>query len=165
MSIKSNKELGASPPPEVESTGVVQEQSMELDIETSFNARLITPYRYLDRTFHLLFFVNGVRGPFVVSDSDLTVSSMIHVGDITHVETQSQVGFCFFTQSNVICTGSSLLAYSGVFKQTVDTALPKDFEMDLVIKSDYLMAFVSKNKACLLVSPVIDPSIKENLEV
>lgn len=139
--------------------------TMQLDIETSFNARLITPYRYLDRTFHLLFFVNGVRGPFVVSDSDLTVSSMIQVGDIKHPESQTQVGFCFFTQSHVLCSGSSLLAYSGVFKQNVDAALPKDFEMDLVIKSDYLMAFVSKNKACLLISPAIDPSIKENLEV
>lgn len=139
---------------------------MDLDIAKSFNGRLITPYNYRGRTYHLLFHKQGVQGPFYVSDSEYELhNAMLSVGEIKIKATDTVIGNIFHTMAKVRCGGSFLLAYSGVFKDSLLTSLPKDFGMDLVIKTKFMQVFTRKNRATLVISPSLRTEIRENLEI
>lgn len=138
---------------------------MKLDIESTFNARLLTPYHFRDRTYFMLFYRNGVQGPFYVIDAIVQPSTLVYVGDVRTVDGGRLVGNCFYTQAPAVCAGSYLLAYSGVFKQAVNNRVPKDFAMDLVLKTPRFQMFNRKNKATLIVSPTLKSDIRQNLEV
>jgi hypothetical protein len=140
-------------------------QRMKLDIESTFNRRLITPYSFKDRTYYLLFYNNGKKGPFYVVDSVVQPESLVHIGDVRQVETDTLVGNCFYSQSPTICEGSFLMAYSGAFRMSLKNRTPKDFEMDLVLKTPRFQVFNRKNKATLVVSPTLKDDIRENLEI
>jgi hypothetical protein len=139
--------------------------TMDLDIKVSFNKRLLTVYRYLDRTYFLLFYKNGVRGPFYVEDAPYADNSLLYIGEIKSKADDSVVGNIFFTTANYNCEGSYLLVYSGVFKHSVNRQIPKDFNMALWAKTPYMHIFSEKNKATLVVSPMLKSSIKKNLEI
>jgi hypothetical protein len=146
--------------------GDVQEPTrMVLDVATTFNRRLITPYHFRDRTYYLLFYSEGLEGPFYVENAEVQPSTMIYIGDIRRVKTDSLVGNCFYTQAPAICAGSFLLAYSGVFRQSINNRVPKDFGMDLVLKTTRFQVFNKKNRATLIVSPTLKSDIRENLEI
>lgn len=138
---------------------------MEFDVKASFNPRLITPYRFRDRTYYLLFFKDKVPGPFYVQNAAVQPVSLVFLGDIRRADNDRLAGHCFYSQAPVICTGSYLLAYSGVFRQSVQTRLPSNFEMDLVLRTPRLQVFHKKNKATLIVSPTLRSEIRQNLEV
>lgn len=138
---------------------------MDLDVEVSHNRRLITPYHYRDRVYYLLFYWDNLKGPFYVEDSLVQPSSLIYTGDIRRKVNNSLVGTCFFSQAPAICAGSFLLAYSGLFKQSVNNRVPKDFNMDLVLKTPRFQMFNKKNKATLIVSPALKSGIRQNLEI
>lgn len=138
---------------------------MELDIESSFNKGLITPYQFRDRTYYLLFYSQGRKGPFYIVDSHVQASTMVYIGDIRTVEGNAKVGNCFYTQAPALCAGSFLLAYSGVFRQSLHQRVPKDFGMDLVLKTNRFQIFNKKNRATLIVSPTLKSNIRENLEI
>jgi len=138
---------------------------MDLDIAASFNKRLLTPYIYLDRTYFLLFYKNGVKGPFYVEDAPYATNSLLSIGEIKCKHDDTVIGNIFHTHANFRCEGSFLLVYSGVFKHTLNTKLPKDFNMTLWAKTPYMHIFSEKNKATLVVSPMLKNSIKQNLEI
>jgi hypothetical protein len=138
---------------------------MELDIESSFNRRLITPYHFRDRTYFMLFYRDGVKGPFYVADAPVQLSTMVYVGDVRCADSNRLVGNCFYTQAPAICAGSYLLAYSGLFRQAVNNRVPKDFGMDLVLKTPRFQMFHKKNRATLIVSPSLKSDIRQNLEI
>lgn len=137
---------------------------MMLDIPKSFNKRLITPYVFKDRMYYVQFFENKTPGPFYVCDAPYSLNTMISVGEMK-TEEEEVVGHIFYSQANVRCGGSFLLAYSGVFKSSLDSYLPKDFEMDLVLKTEYIQIFHKKNRATLIISPNLKDTIRKNLEV
>lgn len=139
---------------------------MDLDIQTSFSTRVITPYNYLDRTYYLLFYKQGIEGPFYVSDSPYALShAMLTVGEVKLKRNDVVVGNVFHTTNKVRCGGSFLLAYSGVFKDSLSASIPKDFDMNLVLKTKYMQVFNKKNRATLVVSPNLKTNIRQNLEV
>lgn len=138
---------------------------MDLDIKESFNKRLLTQYSYLDRTYFLLFYKNGVKGPFYVEDAPYAENSLLSIGEIKCRQDDTVIGNIFHTQANFVCEGSFLLVYSGVFKHTLNTRRPKDFNMPLWAKTPYMHIFSEKNKATLVVSPILKSSIKQNLEI
>lgn len=140
-------------------------EKMEFDVKASFNSKLITPYQFRNRTYHLLFFRDNVPGPFYVQNSAVQPVSLVFIGDVRRTENDKLVGHCFYSQVPVICTGSYLLAYSGVFRQSVQTRLPSNFEMDLVLRTPKFQVFHKKNKATLIVSPTLRDEIRQNLEV
>lgn len=138
---------------------------MPLDLKETFNSRLITPYHYKDRTYYLLFYGAGKPGPFYVEDSPVQPETLIYIGDIRQEKSDALVGNCFFTQAPALCAGSYLLAYSGVFRQVVNNRIPKDFGMDLVLKTNRFQIFNQKNKATLIISPSLKSDIRQNLEI
>lgn len=139
---------------------------MDLDIPTSFATRVITPYQYLDRTYYLLFFKQGIEGPFYVSDSPYELSqAMLTLGEVKLKRNDVVVGNVFHTTNRVRCGGSFLLAYSGMFKDSLSVSIPKDFDMSLVLKTKYLQVFNKRNRATLVVSPSLKTNIRQNLEV
>ena len=139
--------------------------TMDLDIKVSFNKRLLTVYRYIDRTYFLLFYKNGVKGPFYVEDAPYAENSLLTIGEIKCQSDGTVIGNIFFTQANYRCEGSFLLVYSGVFKHTLNNKLPKEFNMALWAKTPYMHIFNEKNKATLVISPMLKSSIKQNLEI
>lgn len=141
------------------------EHRMELDLDTSFNRKLITPYNFHDRVYHLLFYKDGVKGPFYVTDAPVQPATMIYLGEIRRVANDALIGNCFYTQAPALCAGSFLLAYSGLFKQSVNNRVPKDFGMDLVLKTPRFLLFNTKNRATLVVSPTLKSDIRQNLEI
>jgi hypothetical protein len=142
-----------------------QVHRMEIDIDHSYNRRLITPYQFRDRTYHVLFYRNKKQGPFYFVDAAVQPSTMISLGEIRTSRSDELVGSVFYTQAPVICAGSFLLAYSGVFKQSVNNRVPKDFEMDLILKTPRFHIFNKKNRATLVVSPTLKSDIRQNLEI
>lgn len=138
---------------------------MPLDLKETFNCRLITPYHYKDRVYYLLFYSTGKPGPFYVVDSSVQPDTLIYIGDIRQVDGDALVGNCFFTQAPSMCAGSFLIAYSGVFRQSINNRVPKDFGMDLVLKTSRFQVFNQKNKATLIVSPSLKSDIRQNLEI
>lgn len=138
---------------------------MLLPVDESFNKRLITPYHFKERQYHLLFYKDGVKGPFYVSDAAVQPSTMVYLGEIRKVSNDALVGNCFYTQAPALCAGSFLLAYSGLFKQSVNSRTPKDFGMDLVLKTPRFLLFNTKNRATLVVSPTLKSDIRQNLEI
>lgn len=139
---------------------------MDLDIKESWASRLLIPYLYKSRTYHVLFFKQGLVGPFYVADSNFALeNSLVTVGDIKHKGTDVVVGNMFYTTAKTYCGGSFLLAYSGVFKDSLNVSIPKDFSTDLVLKTKYLQIFNTKNRTTLIVSPSLKSSIRQNLEV
>lgn len=139
---------------------------MELDVQESFNPRLITPYVFKDRAYYLLFYRQGVQGPFYVVDSPFALDgALLSVGDVRTHQSDRVVGNIFYTPYKSKCGGSYLVAYSGVFKSSLLQSLPKDFSMDLMVKTKYLHIFNRKNRATLVISPNLRTSIRENLEI
>jgi hypothetical protein len=136
---------------------------MTLDIPKSFNKRLITPYVFKDRMYYVQFFENKIPGPFYVCDAPYSLNAMVSLGELKTEE--EVVGHIFYSQANIRCGGSFLLAYSGVFKSSLDSHLPKDFDMDLVLKTEYIQVFHKKNRATLVISPNLKDTIRKNLEV
>lgn len=136
---------------------------MELDLKESLPARIITPYSFREHTYHVVFHKKAV-GPFHVETSPyLLEHSMITLGDIK--AGNAVVGNIFYSSSRLKCGGSYLLAYSGVFKASLEVSVPKDFSMDLVLKTSHIQVFSRKNRATLIVYPNLKTSIRENLEV
>ena len=86
-------------------------QSMKLDIESSFNPRIITRFVYRSRVYHVLF-DKFVDGPFEVTDSPYQVpGSMLTIGQILKRNPQNNddveiVGTIFHTSLRVDCTRS-----------------------------------------------------------
>lgn len=142
---------------------------MQLDIRTSFNAQLFTPYSFLDRNYYLLFYKNGMPGPFFVHDSPLMMTTMFHIGDITQGSAEGQVvGTVFHTQSPSKCEGSFILAYSGVLKEAVNSQRafkPRDLGFELVLKHQFYYLYHKNNLATLAVNPSLKMDIRKNFEV
>jgi hypothetical protein len=139
---------------------------MDLDIDKTFNPRLVTPYIFNERAYYLLFFRQGVVGPFYVADSPYSLEgAMLNVGEVRQKATDIVVGNIFYSQYKVKCGGSYLVAYSGVFKESLATSIPKDFSMDLMLKTPYMHIFNRKNRATLVISPNLKTNIRENLEI
>lgn len=138
---------------------------MELDVKSTFNSRLITPYNYLDRTYYLLFYSSGRPGEFYVTDAPVQPDTFVYIGEIRRKGNNALVGNCFYTQAPAICAGSYLLAYSGVFRQSLNNRIPKDFGMDLVLKTPRFQVFNKKNRATLIISPSLKTDIRQNLEI
>lgn len=138
---------------------------MDLDIKTSFNKRLITVYRFKEKTYFVLFYKNGVEGPFYVEDAPYAANTLLSIGEIKRKADDQVIGNIFHTHVNYKCEGSFLLVYSGVFKHYVNNKLPKDLNMTLWAKTPYMHIFTEKNKATLVVSPMLKSSIKQNLEI
>jgi hypothetical protein len=139
---------------------------MDLDIVQSYNKRLITPYHYRDRTYYLLFYRNGVMGPFYVQDAPYEANMLLTIGEIKRKSDNQVVGNIFYTQVQVSCEGAYLLAYSGVFRASVNNRpAHQDLTMDLRIKTPYMHVFSQVNKATLVVSPMLKTTIKQNLEI
>lgn len=138
---------------------------MDFDIKFSFNKRLITSYVYKDRNYYVLFYRNGVKGPFYVEDAPYATNSLLSIGEIKNKNTDDVVGNIFYTNAHAKCEGSFLLVYSGVFKHRVNRQIPKDLNMALWAKTPYMHIFSEKNKATLVISPMLKRSIKQNLEI
>jgi hypothetical protein len=145
--------------------GGVEPAKMLLPLGESYNRKLITPYLLGERQYHLLFYKDGVKGPFYVTDAAVQPATMVYLGEIRKVTNDALIGNCFYTQAPAICAGSFLLAYSGLFKQSVNNRVPKDFSMDLVLKTPRFLVFNTKNRATLVVSPTLKSDIRQNLEI
>jgi hypothetical protein len=149
---------------------VIEESSpmpltMDLDIAESFNKRLITSYIYRGRTYFLLFYKNGTPGPFYVEDAPYAENSLLSIGEIKCKADDLVIGNIFYTNVNYRCEGSFLLVYSGVFKHSINKKLPRDLNMSLWAKTPYMQIFQEKNRATLVISPMLKNSIKQNLEI
>lgn len=138
---------------------------MDLPIEKTYNRRVITPYEYLRNQYYLLFYRNDIEGPFFVEDAPYSLSGMLTIGDVKRKSDRLVVGNVFHTTAHALCYGSSLLAYSGLFKMSVNARIPKNLDMPLVIKTPFMQVFNQKNKATLVVSTSLKASIKANLEI
>lgn len=142
---------------------------MQLNIDHSYNKNVITPFQQTDRVYHVLFLRNS-DGPFFVRDAASTakLTTLIRIGEIymkPDARTIRVVGNIFFTSSKVMCEGSYLLAYSGVFHEHAQRNIPSDFNMELLLKTKGFHLFNQKNRATLVVSPTLKQSIKANLEI
>lgn len=137
---------------------------MDLKVAESFNRRLITPHVIGGQTYYLLFHKDKVPGPFLITSSPYKTNSFLYIGEIKTLDEQI-VGNIFYTQAHVVCAGGYLLAYSGMFKGALNKRLPKDLDMSLVLKTPFMHVFSQKNKATLVVSPMLKKQIRENLEV
>lgn len=129
---------------------------------------VITPHIQKGHTYYLLFRRDCTQGPFYIRDTAYRVSTFLHVGEIIKPITSSKnriVGNIFFTQAHCRCEGSFLLAYSGLFMEQAQRTVPTGFQMDLVVKEKGFHMFHQKNRATLVISPAINSSIRENLEV
>jgi hypothetical protein len=138
---------------------------MALNIKQSYNKRLVTPYIQAERMYFILFYKNEIPGPFYVEDAPYAGNPLLFIGEIKRTEDDLVVGNIFYTQANHKCNGSSLLVYSGVFKHQVNRQIPKDLNMTLWAKTPYMHIFHEKNKATLVISPMLKSTIKENLEI
>lgn len=143
-----------------------KEERMDLDLSQSYNKRLITPYYFKDRIYYVLFYKDGVMGPFYVQDAPYESELLVSIGEIKRKSDHQVVGNIFYTQVQVTCEGSYLLAYSGVFKANVNNRpAHQDLTMDLRIKTPYMHVFSQINRATLIVSPMLKTTIKQNLEI
>lgn len=139
---------------------------MDLNIDSAFNHRVITPFTQAGRTYFLMFSTLGSVGPFYVATSQVQVEqSMFVFGDILRKEDNLQVGTLLYTTAKTQCLGTYVIAYSGQFKASLATSIPKDFDMDLVLKTPHLQVYNRRNRATLVVSPNLKQSIRSNLEV
>lgn len=138
---------------------------MDLKVERSFNRRLITPHQIGERTYYVLFHRDNIPGPFKITNSPYQTNSLLYIGEIKRPDDDEVIGNIFYTQAHVECEGGFLLAYSGMFKGSLNKRLPKDVDMSLVLKTPYMHVFSQKNRATLVVSPMLKTKIKENLEV
>lgn len=144
---------------------------MQLEVAQSFNLNVITPFVQKGHQYYVLFRRDCGPGPFFVRDTAYRVSTYFHVGEIykTIEDRKGQknriVGNIFYTQARCRCEGSFMMAYSGIFEEQVQRSIPPAFAMDLVVKEKGFHMFHQKNKATLVISPFINQSIKENLEV
>lgn len=140
---------------------------MQLEIEDPPFLNVIFPYVQFKHTYHLLF-VKNAKGPFYVRDTSYKVTTLFDIGEIyarPKPDTIRVVGNIFFTKSKCECYGSFVVAYSGVFQDQVQRSIPKDLNMQLVLKEKGFHVFNERNKATLIVSPALKNAIKENLEV
>lgn len=141
---------------------------MQLEVAQSFNLNVITPYTQKGHQYYLLFKRECDSGPFFVRDTAYRVSTYFHVGEIFRpVDSKKNriVGNIFYTQAHCRCEGSFIMAYSGIFAEQVQRSIPAGFSMDLVVKEKGFHMFHQKNRATLVISPAINTSIRENLEV
>lgn len=147
-------------------------QSMKLDIESSFNPRIITRFVYRSRVYHVLF-DKFVDGPFEVTDSPYQVpGSMLTIGQILKRNPKNSddveiVGTIFHTSLRVDCTGSYLLVYSGAFQDQVQKRVRAELlpELPLLIKTDKMQVYGATNKVVLVVSPFLRREILDVLEM
>lgn len=139
---------------------------MLLDVQFSYNARIITPIKVQDRQYYVLFRRSQIKGPFSVQNSALQVpNTLVHIADLKPIHQDEVVGNLFFSGANTMCNGGMLLAYSGLFKTSVNFRTPTDFSVDLVVNTPDLQVFSQRNKATMVVSPSMKRKIRENLEV
>lgn len=139
---------------------------MILDVPSSFTKNIIVPYRIKDRTYYLLFFEEHLEGPFLVKNSEMLLTSFLHVGDLTQENSEVLVGHIFYSQFNTECYGTFLMSYSGVHKASVNNKLPSSFEeIPCVLKTPKLLVYHLDNKATIAMCPSLNKKIRNNLEV
>jgi hypothetical protein len=140
---------------------------MLLHLDQSTPSRVISPHRQGNRLYHLLF-RREYSGPFHVRDATYSLNTMITIGQIYKRVDANKilvVGNIFYTTSPILCGGSFLVAYSGVFREQVTKSGPKkDFKMDLVLREKLFHVFHEANCATMIVSPSLPKPIQENFE-
>ncbi len=137
---------------------------MILEIEKSFSKNIIVPYLAQDKKYYLLFNETGIEGPFVVQDSDLCLSTFLYVGDL--LKDNKKVGYIFYSSYNVISSGAFLLAYSGVYKESISNRLPGSLEASAcVLKTKEIQIYHEPNKSTLVICPALSKKIRSNLEI
>lgn len=139
---------------------------MQLQVERAFNRNVITPYTQDERKFYLLF-LRDAEGPFWVRHTSYKLETLVTIGEVcvTVKEKTRVVGNIFHTNAQAQCEGTYLLAYSGIFGQSVQKRLPTDFNMELILKERGFHMFNQRNRATLIISPALRRNIRENLEI
>jgi hypothetical protein len=140
---------------------------MQLELLNPPALRVIFPYIQRNHTYYLLF-TRNCTGPFFVRDTAYKITTLFNIGEIYTVPEPGKirvVGNIFFTKSKCNCQGSFIIGYSGVFADQVQRSLPKDLNMQLVLKERNFHVFNEKNRATLIVSPALHTNIRENLEI
>lgn len=139
-----------------------------MKINTGFRMKqeVFTPFRALNRDYHLLFnrTIQAKEDLYVRDDPRIQQDTFFRVGSVhTGSYSGDLCGYAFYTTVSVKCFGVSLVAYSSQWKRRSPQVDQPG--MRLILKSDLLYIYHMTNQATLVVCPTVSRKIRENLEV